>query len=232
MSELQPILAGLCGIAFLGVWAGLATQIVKIARRGGRPPGFHPFLQALHGGRFAGWAWTGAAAFSSDPITAWLLLATRVPVVGLVAVTFLQRTAPRPSWRKIVVAAGGAIVGVAGIAWAIAKGMAAAPDATANVELALSAFVLVCFAVQLLWALPQQILAARRQPLGNLRWFQLALLVSYGTTLLYAFSVRAEWIQSIMIGVYGLAFVEQAVLVVLIERGMRARALGIPTGTL
>ena len=47
-----------------------------------------------------------------------------------------------------------------------------------------------------------------------------------GTTLLYAFSVRAEWIQWTMTLVYGLAFVEQAVLVFFIERGMRARRAG------
>jgi hypothetical protein len=39
---------------------------------------------------------------------------------------------------------------------------------------------------------------------------------------LYAFVVRADWIQRIMIGIYGLAFLEQVVLVFLIERGVRS----------
>ncbi len=225
MTDPQPLLAALCGAAFLAVWAGLATQVVKIVRRGVRPPRFHPVLQALHGGRFAGWAWTGAAAIASDPITAGLLLVTRLPAVGLVAVTFLQRTTPRPSAQRVGAAAGGSVAVVAAIAGAIAS-LDAGSGAAARIELALSAFVLACFAAQLLWALPIQILAARRQPLGNLRWFQLALLISYGTTLLYAFSVRAEWIQWTMTLVYGLAFVEQAVLVFFIERGMRARRAG------
>ncbi len=226
MTDLQPLLAALCGAAFLAVWAGLATQVIKIARRGVRPPRFHPLLQALHGGRFAGWAWTGAAALASDPITAGLLLSTRLPAVGLVAVTFLQRTTPRPDVGRVVAVAGGSVAAAAGVAWAVAALAEGSPAAAPKIELALSAFVLTCFAAQLLWALPLQIPAARRQPLGNLRWFQLALLASYGTTLIYSFSVRAEWIQSIMTLVYGLALVEQATLVFFIERGMRARRAG------
>ena len=224
--ELQPVLAALCGVSFLAVWAGLATQVVKIARRGVRPPQFHPLLQALHGGRFAGWAWTGAAALAADPITAWLLLATRVPATGLVALTFLQRTTPRPSAGRVAAAGGGSVAFVGVVAWGIAAAADQRPAVSPRIEVALTAFVLTCFAAQLLWALPRQIAAARRQPLGNLRWFQLALLSSYGTTFAYAFSVRAEWIQWIMLGVYGVAFVEQGMLVLFIERGMRAKRAG------
>ena len=224
MNELQPFLAALCGASFIAVWVGLATQVIKIARRGVRPPRFHPLLQALHGGRFAGWAWTGAAALAADPITAWLLIATRVPATGLVALTFLQRTTPRPSAGRVAAAGGGSIALVAGVAWVIAAIGDERLDA--RIELALTVFVLTCFAAQLLWALPRQIAAARRQPLGNLRWFQLALLASYGTTLAYAFSVRAEWIQGIMLLVYGVAFVEQGMLVFFIERAMRAKRAG------
>jgi hypothetical protein len=219
----QTILAALCALAFAGVWAGLAGQIVKIARRGRQPPRFSRLLQSLHAGRFASWAWSGAAVLGVDPTTGWLLLATRIPAVGLVAVTFLQRTAPRPPALQILKALGVATAVVGAVAWAIALSVERWPEISPGIERVLTGLVLVCFGVQLLWALPQQILAARRHPLGNLRWFQLALAVSYGTMFLYAFVVRADWIQRIMIGIYGLAFLEQVALVFLIERGVRSQ---------
>ena len=227
MFDAQSLLATLCGASFVGVWLGLATQVRKIYARGARPPSFHPLLHALHAGRFAGWAWTGAAALATDPITGWLLLSTRLPGVALVALTFLQRRTPRFTGRDAAVVIGVSIAVVSGIAVgvrALNDRMAsdAMPGVGTALELTLSTFVLMCFAVQLFWALPLQIRAAWHQPLGNLRWFQVALLVSYGTTLLYSSVVRAEWVQSTMVGVYGLAFVEQAILVFLIERGVRA----------
>lgn len=223
MRELQPLLAVFCWLAFLGVWAGLATQILKIARRGVQPPRFHPLLQSLHLGRFAGWAWTGAAAVAVDPITAGLLISTRLPAVALVAMTFLQRSTPRPATGRVLTTVFASLGFVVGIGFAVFRAVDRYPAYTDAIEKGLSAFVLTCFAAQLLWALPRQIVSARRQPLGNLRWFQMALASSYGTTFLYAFAVRAEWIQWIMIGVYGIAFIEQALLVFFIERGIRAR---------
>ena len=231
MADAQSLLATLCGVSFVGVWLGLATQVRKIYARGAQPPSFHPLLHGLHAGRFAGWAWTGAAALGTDPITGWLLLTTRLPGVALVALTFLQRRTPRFNGRDAAVVIGLSVALVSGIAiWVLRLNAqmtaAAMPGAGTGLELALSTFVLMCFAVQLLWALPQQIRAAWRRPLGNLRWFQAALLVSYATTLLYSSVVRAEWVQSTMVGVYGLAFVEQAILVFLIERGVRAHRRG------
>ena len=222
-SDLQPLLAALCWLTFVGVWAGLATQIVKIARRGVRPPRFHPLLQALHVGRFAGWAWTGAAAVVTDPITAGLLISTRLPAVALVAITFLQRDTPRPPFVRVAATLLAALAFVGGVGFGIYRAVDRLPAYSGEIEAAIGAFVLTCFAAQLLWALPRQILSAREHPLGNLRWFQMALAASYGTTFVYAFSVRAEWIQWIMIGVYGLAFIEQALLVYWIERGVRAK---------
>jgi hypothetical protein len=219
----QTILAAASALAFAGVWAGLTTQVVKIARRGRQPPRFSRLLQALHAGRFAGWAWSGAAVLGTDPVTGWLLLGTRIPAVALVALTFVQRTTPRPSRWVIVRTAGIATAIVGAIAFAIAMATAT-PAMSAGIERALTLLLLVCFAVQLLWALPQQVLSAHRQPLGNLRWFQMALAVSYGTMFLYAFVVRADWMQRIMIGIYGLAFLEQLALVFLIERGIRSRS--------
>jgi hypothetical protein len=207
------------------VWAGLSTQIIKIARRGVQPPRFHPLLQSLHVGRFAGWAWTGAAAIPVDPITAGLLISTRLPAVALVAMTFLQRSTPRPAPARVAAAVLGSLAFVGGVGFAVYAVIEQFPGYSEPIEKALTAFVLTCFATQLLWALPQQILAARHQPLGNLRWFQMALASSYGMTFLYAFAVQAEWIQWIMIGVYGLAFVEQVLLVYFIERGVRAMRL-------
>ena len=64
---------------------------------------------------------------------------------------------------------------------------------------------------------------ARRKPLGNLRWFQLSLLANYGYTLLYSFVVQDELIRSVMRGAYGLVFIEQAILVAMIERAIRRR---------
>ena len=228
MTDPQPFLATLAGVSFVGVWVGLATQVRKIHARGARPPSFHPLLHALHAGRFAGWAWTGAAALGSDPVTGWLLLLTRLPAIALVALTFLQRRTPRFRLRDaawVILVSVGAVAGIS--VWVLQVNRRLAeemmPGLQTGLEVALSTFVLMCFAAQLLWALPQQIRAAWRQPLGNLRWFQFALLVSYATTLVYASFVRAEWIQSTMVAVYGLAFVEQAILVFLIERGVRAR---------
>ena len=227
MPDLQSLLATVSGLSFVGVWLGLVAQIRKIHARGERPPSFHPLLHGLHAGRFAGWAWTGAATLATDPITGWLLLTTRLPGVALVALTFLQRKTPRFSGRAAGLVIGGSLLAVSGVAiWVMALNERLSRDAMPGIgtplELALSTFVLMCFAVQLLWALPRQIRAAWRQPLGNLRWFQAALLVNYGTHLLYASAVRAEWVQSTMIGVYGVAFAEQAILVFLIERGVRA----------
>jgi hypothetical protein len=219
----QTLLAALSALAFAGVWGGLASQVVKIARRGRQPPRFGALLQALHAGRFASWAWSGAAVLGSDPITGWLLLGTRIPAVALVALTFVQRTTPRPSAWVIVRTAGVATAIVGAVALAIAASATRWPEGSASIERALTVLVLVCFAVQLFWALPRQVLSAYRQPLGNLRWFQMALAVSYGTMFLYAFVVRADWIQRIMIGIYGLAFLEQVALVFLIERGIRSR---------
>jgi hypothetical protein len=218
----QTILAALSALAFAGVWAGLGAQVLKIARRGRQPPRFSRLLQSLHAGRFASWAWSGAAVLGADPTTGWLLLATRIPAVGLVAVTFLQRTTPRPPALQITGTVGAATAIVGAVAWAIALSVERWPETSPGIERVLTGLVFVCFGVQLLWALPQQILAARRQPLGNLRWFQMALAVSYGSMFLYAFVVRADWIQRIMIGIYGLAFLEQVLLVFLIERGVRS----------
>jgi hypothetical protein len=218
----QTILAALSALAFAGVWAGMGAQVLKIARRGRQPPRFSRLVQSLHAGRFASWAWSGAAVLGADPMTGWLLLATRIPAVGLVAVTFLQRTTPRPPALQITGTVGAATAIVGAVAWAIALSVERWPETSPGIERGLTGLVFVCFGVQLLWALPQQILAARRQPLGNLRWFQMALAVSYGSMFLYAFVVRADWIQRIMIGIYGLAFLEQVVLVFLIERGVRS----------
>lgn len=219
----QTILAAASALAFAGVWAGLAAQVVKIARRGRQPPRFSRLLQSLHAGRFAGWAWSGAAVLGTDPVTGWLLLGTRIPAVALVALTFVQRTTPRPSTWVIVRTASVATAIVGAVAFAIAISTGRWPGGSAAIERALTLLLLVCFAVQLLWALPRQVVSAHRQPLGNLRWFQMALAVSYGTMFLYAFVVRADWMQRIMIGIYGLAFLEQLALVFLIERGIRSR---------
>ncbi len=223
MHDLQTPLAALSALAFGAVWAGLVGQVVKIARRGRRPPRFGRLLQSLHAGRFASWAWSGAAVLASDPITGWLLIGTRIPAVGLVALTFVQRTTPRPPARRIATTLCATTLAVGAIAWVVAFAVARWPEAARGIEIALTGLVLVCFAVQLLWALPRQIAAARRQPLGNLRWFQVGLAVSYGTMFGYAFVVRADWLQQVMIGIYGLAFLEQAALVFRIERGIRSR---------
>ena len=83
--------------------------------------------------------------------------------------------------------------------------------------------MVVCFAVQALYGLPVQIAAARRKPLGNLRWFQLALLSNYAWMLVYAFFVQEQGVQFLMRAAYSVVFVEQALLVALIECGIRAR---------
>lgn len=222
MDPVQAALAAVCGISFAGVWAGLAVQVVKIARRGRLPPRFHPLLQALHAGRFVGWAWTGAATLAADPVTGWLLIASRTPATALVALTFLQRKSPRPDRRTAVATVLGTFALVGFGAWA-AHALSADAQWATRVEQLLTAFLMLCFAAQLLWALPRQILAARQRPLGNLRWFQFALAASYAATFVYSFFVRAEWVQTIMTAVYGIAFAEQALLVFWIERGVRAK---------
>ncbi len=90
-----------------------------------------------------------------------------------------------------------------------------------------NAFVLLCFAVQVAYALPLQIAMAWHKPLGNLRWFQLALLVNYAFCLVYSHFVKDDLVQLVMRAAYGAVFVEQCVLVFLIERGIRRRAVGV-----
>jgi hypothetical protein len=194
------------------------VNIRKIAGRTIHPPRFHPVLNAAHLGRFAGWALLGAATLQADPLTGLMLVVSRTPAVGLVLVTFLQRQTLRPSPGRLA-------------AWLLPTlgPLVAACAALALVRPppllvgALQGFVAVCFAVLAGYGLPAQIAQAVRQPLGNLRWFQLALLVNYGWMLVYAFWVRQEGVQLLMRAAYAVVFVEQAMLVVLIERGIRAR---------
>ncbi len=230
--EAQALLSAL-GVAVFGlVWGGLATNIVKLSRRRRNPPSFNLVLNGTHLGRFAGWALVGAATLGVDPWTGWLLLITRVPGVALVAVTFLQRRELRPSAgrliRTLVPLVGGlgmACFGIAVVAPAAAVDPApgAVLPAASPVAYAANLIVLLCFAVQVAYALPRQIAEAWRKPLGNLRWFQLALLVNYSFCLVYSFFVKDDLVQLVMRTAYGAVFVEQCVLVFLIERGVRAR---------
>jgi hypothetical protein len=221
------------GVAiFCLVWAGLAINIAKIARRAKHPPSFHPLLGAAHIGRFAGWALVGAATLQEDLITGSLLLVTRVPAVGLVVVTFLQRSECRPSRSRIlrwlVPSVGGlivvctlvAVVGASLPRIAIGGAASALPPATL-LQYGLNAIVALCFAVQLFYGLPLQIAEAVHKPLGNLRWFQLALLANYAYAFVYASFVLDPLVELVMHLAYGIALVEQAILVALIERGVR-----------
>ena len=232
-SDLQPLFAVVGVAAFGFVWLGLAASIRKISRRQQHPPSFSVVLNAAHLGRFAGWAVVGAAVIRTDFWTGFLLLTTRIPAVALIAVTFLQRRQLRPSRaliaRTVVPAVGGLLLlcgwillrepgaAISPVIWRFAL-----PPST-PVDYAANGFVLICFAIQIGYALPRQILQARRKPLGNLRWFQLSLLANYGYTLLYSFVVQDELIRSVMRGAYGLVFIEQAILVAMIERAIRRR---------
>jgi len=212
-------LASLLALAlFTLVWLGLVKNIRSIARRGRHPPSFHPVLNAAHLGRFAGWALLGAATFRADPWTGAMLIATRAPAVLLVIVTFLQRRVLRPSPGLL---ARWLLPTAAGL-FAACAGLIAFPAPAAGVR-ALEGLVAVCFAVLALYALPLQLWHARRKPLGNLRWFQLALLANYGCMLFYALWVREERVQLLMRLAYGVVFVEQGLLVLLIERAVHAR---------
>jgi hypothetical protein len=232
-TDLQAFFA-LLGIGVFGlVWLGLGTNIRKISQRQQHPPSFSAVLNAAHLGRFAGWAVVGAATFSADFWTGLMLMVTRIPAVALVAVTFLQRRELRPSRTRVVrtlVPLVGGLLLLCG--WILLR----VPDPTAvpviwGIELppstpvgyAANVFVLICFAIQIGYALPRQIWQARRKPLGNLRWFQLSMLANYGYTLLYSFVVHDELIRMVMRGAYSLVFIEQAILVVIIERAIRKR---------
>ena len=210
-------------LLFSLVWLGLATNIRKIAGRSANPPSFNPLLNAAHLGRFAGWALLGAATFASDPWTGAMLMATRGPAVGLVIVTFVQRSVLRPPPRLLarwlLPTLGGLVVACAALL------VHSPPPAAVH---ALEALVASCFATQALYALPLQIWEARRKPLGNLRWFQLALLANYASMLIYAFWVQDQRVQVLMRVAYGVVFVEQLALVLQIERGVRARRRAAP----
>lgn len=231
--DLQPLFS-LLGIAVFGlVWLGLATSIRKISRRQQHPPSFSVALNAAHLGRFAGWAVVGAAVLRADFWTGLLLMTTRIPAVALVAVTFLQRRELRPPRirvvRTLVPIVGGLLVLCGFIV--LRKADAVIAPVLFGIQLppsppldyAANGFVLACFAIQVCYALPQQIWEARSKPLGNLRWFQLSLLVNYGYTLLYSFVVQDALVRVVMRGAYSLVFIQQAILVVMIERAIRRR---------
>jgi len=217
-------LASLLAVAlFALVWLGLATNIRKIAARTANPPSFSPLLNAAHLGRFAGWALLGAATFSVDPWTGAMLIATRTPAVGLVIVTFVQRRVLRPPARLLV---RWLLPSLGGLLAACTALLVHTPPPPA--VRALEGLVAACFAALACYALPLQIWEARRKPLGNLRWFQLALLANYACMLLYAFWVRDERVQLLMRAAYAVVFVEQLMLVLLIERAVRARRRAAP----
>ena len=234
MSQLSlDFLLTLGGVgAFALVWLGLARNIASIARRDRNPPSFHPVLGASHIGRFASWALVGGATLSTDPWTGVLLLTTRIPAVGLVAVTFLQRRECRPSAQRVAKTLVPLLAGMILACFAVAKlqptlpllhpsgALSFLPPATL-LQYGLNAGVLACFGVQILYALPAQIDAAGQKPLGNLRWFQLGLLANYAYALLYAMRVQDSLVALVMIGAYGAVLAEQAVLVTRIERGIR-----------
>ena len=178
-------------------------------------------LNAAHVGRFAGWALLGAATWHVDPWTGVMLVATRVPAVALVLVTFLQRRVLRPSPGAVAAWLAPTFLPVLGLCAALA--WVAPPPAVVR---ALQVFVAACFAVLVFYALPGQIAQAARQPLGNLRWFQLALLLNYGWMTVYSVWVRQEGVELLMRSAYLVVFVEQALLVWLIERGVRAHRAG------
>lgn len=219
----QALASLLAVLLFALVWLGLATNIRKIAGRTANPPSFNPLLNAAHLGRFAGWVLLGAATFSVDPWTGAMLMATRTPAVGLVIVTFVQRRVLRPSPRLLarwlLPSLGGLLASCAALLFHEPSPLAVR---------ALEGLVAGCFAVQAFYALPLQIWEARRKPLGNLRWFQLALLANYACMLLYAFWVRDARVQLLMRAAYGVVFLEQLLLVLQIERGVRARRRAAP----
>lgn len=212
-------LATLLAVALFSlVWLGLGSNIRKIAGRTANPPSFNPLLNAAHLGRFAGWALLGAATFGADAWTGGMLIATRTPAVGLVVVTFLQRRVLRPSPRLL---AGWLLPTLGGLVL-VCAGLIRYPPSDWAVR-ALEWLVAGCFAAQVLYALPLQIWEARRKPLGNLRWFQLALLANYACMLLYTLWVREERVQLLMRVAYGAVFIEQLVFVLQIEHAMGRR---------
>lgn len=218
---------------FALVWLGLATSIRKIASRQHHPPSFNVVLNAAHLGRFAGWALVGAVVLGTDFWTGFMLMTTRIPAVGLVVVTFLQRRELRPSRDRVVRVVIPVVSGLALLCAIIALaetetvtlpplwGIAIPP--AAPISYAANGIVVMCFAIQIFFALPQQIWQARSKPLGNLRWFQLSMLANYGYTLLYASLVLDPLVRLVMRGAYSLVFIEQAFLVVMIERAIRTR---------
>jgi hypothetical protein len=223
----------IAGFAVFGlVWAGLLTNILRIAARETNPPSFSLFLNGTHLGRFAGWALVGAAAFAVDPWTGVLLMTTRIPATLLLVVTFVQRRVLRPPLALLARTVLPVAVALVGLCAALALqptgdvvtlSLAGTPLPPATpIAYALNGFVLLCFAVQVFIALPRQIRGAWDKPLGNLRWFQLGLLANYAFSLVYAGFVRDGLVQLAMRLAYGLVFVEQVALVFLIERGIRA----------
>ncbi len=222
---------------FALVWAGLATSIRKISQRQHNPPSFNVVLNGAHLGRFAAWALVGAAAIGSDFWTGFMLITTRIPAVALVAVTFLQRRELRPSRERITRTLTPLIVGLFLLCGLIAA-CDVEPTAFPNkwgiefppgtpVKYAANGLVVACFAVQILYALPRQLWEARKKPLGNLRWFQLSMLANYGYTLLYSFVVQDALVRVVMRSAYSLVFIEQALLVFLIERAIHRRNRGL-----
>jgi hypothetical protein len=231
--DLKPLMAGVGVGVFCVVWRGGATSIRKIASRQHHPPSFNVILNAAHLGRFAGWAMVGAVVLRDDFWTGFMLMTTRIPAVALVAVTFLQRRDLRPSRARVIgtltpiVALLLLVCGLIPLADPVVVALPELwgieiPPAT-PISYAANGFVLSCFAIQILYALPQQIWDARDQPLGNLRWFQLSLLGNYGYTLLYASLVLDPLVRMVMRGAYGVVFIEQAILVIMIERAIRHR---------
>jgi hypothetical protein len=231
--DLKPLMA-VVGVGVFGlVWLGLATSIRKIASRQHHPPSFNVILNAAHLGRFAGWAMVGAVVLRDDFWTGFMLMTTRIPAVALVAVTFLQRRELRPSRARVVgtlTPIVALLLLVCGLIPLADPAVVALPELwgieippAAPISYAANGFVLSCFAIQILYALPQQIWDARDQPLGNLRWFQLSLLANYGYTLLYAALVLDPLVRLVMRGAYGVVFIEQAILVIMIERAIRHR---------
>ncbi|MBW2725626.1 MAG: hypothetical protein JRE71_14685, partial [Deltaproteobacteria bacterium] len=149
------------------------------------------------------------------------------------AVTFLQRRELRPSrvriTRTLIPVVGGLVLlcTLIGLSDADAVTLPALwgieIPSGAPVSYAANGLVLACFSIQILYALPQQIWQAREKPLGNLRWFQLSMLANYAYTLLYSSLVLDPLVRLVMRGAYSLVLIEQAILVVMIERAIRQR---------